>query len=401
MRALRPSAGLLVVAAFASVLLAPVAHAQVPAAARVVEGQVVNGTAGGGVVAGLTVVLHKEGSSRHDHLEATTDDEGRFRFAEIDFDPEVTHGVSVTYGEALYGTDLDLSAGSPSSVAITVYEPVHDDAFLTVSNASVLFAQVDKASQTLWALEIMAISNDTDRTYVPGPEPMQILRFGLPPGAQGLLVDTKLMDPRVIQVERGFGLAASVPPGEHEVMYAYRFPYSGDETVFFSSMRYGAESLRVLTPHEIARLSSGRLGPTEDVVIGGRSYQLLSGSDLARGEPISLSITGLPTASLADRTRDRLADVPWKYASPAALALLMASLIALALWRRGFAVPGGLGADVGVQSVEGERSSIVEELARLDRSFQQGAIVEEEYHRRRSTLAVRLAAASKRGPPEP
>ena len=386
-------AAFLTLAALAAALLAPAVAAQDTPPARMVEGRLVNGTDGGPVPAGATVVLHEESASRHEHREAVTDTDGGFRFEGIVVEPDTVYGVSVTYGEAVYGVDLDLSV-QPDPVMLTVYEPVRDDSFLKVPTASVLFAQVDKATQTLWALEIVSITNDTDRTYVPGPEPMQILRFGLPSGAEGLTVDTRLLQPSVIQVDRGFGLFASVPPGEHEVMYAYRFPYSGPEVEFSRIFRYGAERLRVLAPRDVADLSAGALG-SETVVIGEQDYNVLSMADVGRGDPVSVTLRNLPMSSFVDGARRRVEEFPWQLAAPALLAVLLGGVIVVALRRRGReasidAVPGK------ASVVRTEYEELLLALVSLERRFEDGEIGDADYDRRRGALAARLAAASRR-----
>ena len=386
-------AACLTLAALAA-LLAPAVVAQESPPARTVEGRLVNGTAGGPVPAGATVVLHEESATRHEHREAVTDADGGFRFEGIVVEPDTVYGVSVTYGEAVYGVDLDLSV-QPEPVELTVYEPVRDDSFLEVPTASVLFAQVDKATQTLWALEIVSITNDTDRTYVPGPEPMQILRFGLPAGAEGLTVDTRLLQPSVIQVDRGFGLFASVPPGEHEVMYAYRFPYSGSEVEFSRSFRYGAERLRVLAPRDVADLYAGALGSSETVVIGEQHYNVLSMAGVARDDRVSVTLRNLPTSSFVDGARRRVEDLPWQLAAPALLAVLLGGVIVVALRRRDRRAP----ADAAPEAVPPSRTEYEElllTLVSLERRFEDGEIGDADYDRRRAALAARLAAASRR-----
>ena len=384
----------LTLVALAAVVLAPAVVSQESPQTRTVEGRLVNGTAGGPVPAGATVVFHEEGASRHEHREAVTDVEGAFRFEGIVFDPDTVYGVSVTYGGAVYGVDLDLSA-QPEPVTLTVYEPVRDDSFLKVPTASVLFAQADRATQTLWALEIVSITNDTDRTYVPGPAPMQILRFGLPAGAEGLTVDTRLLQPSVIQVDRGFGLFASVPPGEHEVMYAYRFPYSGSEVEFSRPFRYGAERLRVLAPRDVADLYGGGLALSETVVIGEQDYHVLSMADVGRGELVSVTLRNLPTSSFVDGARRRVEGLPWQLAAPAFLALLLGGVIVVAVRRRGPGAPAGATPGT-VPAARGEYEELLLALVSLERRFEDGEIGDADYDRRRAALAARLAAASKR-----
>ncbi len=340
------------------------------------------------------MVLHEENASRHEHRDAVTDADGGFRFEGIVVEPDTVYGVSVTYGEAVYGVDLDLSV-QPEPVTLTVYEPVRDDSFLNVLAASVLFAQADKATQTLWALEIVSITNDTDRTYVPGPEPMQILRFGLPSGAEGLTVDTRLLQPSVIQVDRGFGLFASVPPGEHEVMYAYRFPYSGPRSSSpapSGTAPSGFESWRRVTWRTSP---AGALGRSETVVIGEQDYNVLSMVDVGRGDPVSVTLRNLPMSSFVDGARRRVEKLPWQLAAPALLAVLLGGVIVVALRRRGRersvdAVPGQ------ASVVQTEYEKLLLTLVSLERRFEDGEIGDADYDRRRAALAARLAAASRR-----
>ena len=377
----------------------PVAHAQPAEAPRVVEGQVVNGTAGGGSTAGLPVVLHRHSLTEEDDHDTAVDQAGRFRFDGIAFDPDVVYGVSVSYQGALYGADVDPSEGSPLHVTLTVYEATDSETALEVSNASVMFADVDKGTQTVWALEIVKISNGTDRTYVPGPEPMKLLRFGLPRGAWGLSVDTRLLGADVLQVDKGFALTASVPPGDHEVMYEYFFPYSGSETLFGRSLPYGADSVRVLVPGGEIEVSSEQLAGPEAVTVGARPYQLLSASDMARGSTILLQLRGLPQASFSDRLGRRLEAVRFEYVAPMGLALLMATLIGFALWRRGTARRANA---LGITSMPtGEGDRILQMIAELEGSFQEGAVSEERYRRRRAALVGRLSKLSGRPPGAP
>ena len=85
-----------------------------------VQGRVSNGTPGSASsVAGLTVTLHADGGTRHDHSDTTVDGDGRFSIDEIAHDPTVVYGLSVKYQGALYGEDVDLSAVVPPMVTFT------------------------------------------------------------------------------------------------------------------------------------------------------------------------------------------------------------------------------------------------------------------------------------------
>ena len=81
----------------------------------------------------------------------------------------------------MYGEIVGIVDGLTLPVAVTVYDSSNDELLIEASSASLLFARVDRATQTLWALEIVKLVNDSHLTYIPGSGPMDLLRFGLPP----------------------------------------------------------------------------------------------------------------------------------------------------------------------------------------------------------------------------
>ena len=375
---------------------ANVAAAQEPEI--VVSGAVVNGTSGG-AVQGQTVVFHQDRPTGHVDLEASTDQDGGFLFGSIVFDPEATYAVSTIYQGGLYGADLDLSGGSPPPVSITVYEATDSDEVVRATAVSVLLADADGPSQTVSALEIVRIVNESNLAYVPGPEPMQLLRFGLPPGASDLSVQTDLPGADVFQVDLGFGLSAAVPPGSHEVMFAYRIPYSRAEYTFVKSLRYGATLLRVLAPAESVQFASADLGTPEEVDIGGRAYRLLSATEVPRGARVTIDLTRLPLASLNERVSKGFGAVRWELAAPVALGGFLTLLLAALLWRR---ATGRVHADeeaAGPAVENDERGAMIRMIADLDGQLESGEISDAQHERRRSILRARLSAATERRQP--
>lgn len=371
------------------VCLTTSAAAQQSPATRTITGHVVNGTAGYESVDDIAVILHQEGPAIHVHRTAKTDSEGFFEFKDIKFDPKNVYGVSVTYGGALYGFDVDLLS-SPDPLVITVFEPTHDNSALSVEIASVLFAQVDKLTQTIWALEIVSIGNHTDTTYVPGPEPMQLMRFGLPQGAQGLVVDSRLIEASVIQVEQGFGLVSSVPPGEHEVMYSYHFQYSGTSTEFLRSFRYGAEHLRILVPAEVGHLATDKLDPAEPVVIGNKIYEVATASNMPRGTIISIRLTNLPSPSFLDVTKKTLKDFRWDFVFPLTVAVSLTILVFLSVWKRGFANRASINVNQRGFGEQPEYHQLLIDLAGLEQKLENSDIDQTTYDRARSVIASKL-----------
>ena len=374
----------------------PPAYAQETGDTRVVDGQVVNGTSDGGSASGLTVTLHMVSFTGRESRVTATDSEGRFRFDGVAFDSDTLYGVSLAYQGVVYSADLDLSAGSPPPVLLSVYDSTDAVTSLEVSSASVWYAEVDRASRSLAVLEIVNIGNNTDRTYVPGPEPMKLLRFGLPLGASDLTVDTTLVGADVIQVDRGFALTSPVPPGAHEVAFSYVFPYTGDGADLTRSYPYGAGSLRVIASPQVASVSSRDLDGPETVTIGGSTYQLMTATDIPRGHRISLELRGLSQPSFGERARHALSGFRLEYAAPAGLVILMAVLIGFGIWRGGDAHPARSDRPPGGDTPDVRRQRLFQEIAELQASFEKGAVGEEEYVRLRQKLMAGVADISER-----
>ena len=298
-----------------------------------VSGRIINATTAA-VVPGLTVTLHMQTAQTQDSLAAVTDAQGRFRFADIAVDPTVVYAVSARYQDALYGAQINLRDGAPPPIAIQVYDAAYDLDAIRVDSSSLLFADTDRATQTIAALEIVKVVNDSDHTFVPGSQgPMSLLRFGLPPGSQDLQVDTRLLGADVVQVDRGFAVLGSVPPGAHDIMFTYTFPYDGAETTISKSFPFGANSLRVLSPQETLAIHSADIGAAHPVSIGERPYRLIEAADIRRGARISLRLTDLPRATLSDRARSTLTAIPYQYTAPALLSVFLAGLLVFALIR--------------------------------------------------------------------
>ncbi len=360
----------------------------------VVEGTISNGTVGGASVAALTVTLHRMSAIGRDDLGTTTGDDGEFRFDDVVYDSELSYGVSVRFQDAIYGTDIDLSAGSVSPVNIVVFDATTDDSVISASSASLLFASVDRATQTVATLEILRLNNSSDHAYVPGDEPARLLRFGLPSGATNLQVDTLLIGADFAQIDLGFALFASVPPGEHELMISYEFPYPGDEFTLEKSYRYGADTVRVLAPVETLAIRSDQLGPVEAVTIGERSYQIIESGGIGRGEGITVQLGGLPSANAVERVSQNLDGIRFEYAAPVALVMLMIGLLVYG----GFVKTRRSSAEVlaGPVNDNVERETIHQMIAELQDSFETGKLEEDDYRRRLSVLNAQLTALSKR-----
>lgn len=296
----------------------------------VVEGRVVNRTADDTPEFGLLVTLHQESTAGHVDAEAVTDVDGVFRFEGVENIADASYGVSATYQDVMYGVDIDLSQ-LDMPIELVVYEAVDDDSAFSIEGASLLIVQAD-APRTLWALEIFTVANRSDTTYVPGVDPMKLLRFALPPGARDLNVETGLPG-EAVQVDAGFALTSNIQPGAYEVMFSYMLPYEESEAIIPRSYPHGAEGLRVLALPEVGALRSDDMGPIEEVLIGSDVYQLLIAEHLPAGTKFDITLSGLSEPTFGDQLSEATEWVRPEYAALAGLAVLMTSLLVFGVWK--------------------------------------------------------------------
>jgi hypothetical protein len=296
----------------------------------VVEGQAVNGSGNNTPEFGLLVTLHQESTAGHDDTETTTDVDGKFRFEGIENVAGASYGVSTTYQGVMYGLDVEPSQ-QDLPLELVVYEAVDDDSSFSIEGASLLIVQADEP-RTLWALEIITVANRSNTTYVPGTDPMKLLRFSLPPGARDLNVESSLPG-EAVQVDLGFALTSEIQPGEYEVMFSYMLPYEGSDVVLPRSYPHGTQGLRILALPEVGAIESDAMGTAEPVLIGSDVYQILVAEDLPAGTKFTVSISGLAQPTFGDRVSKIWGKVRPEYAALGGLAVLMTGLLVFGAWK--------------------------------------------------------------------
>jgi hypothetical protein len=314
----------------ALVIVAGSAEAKAQEPEFVVEGRAVNGSGNNTPEFGLLVTLHQESTAGHEDSETVTDVDGNFRFTGVENIAGASYGVSTTYQGVMYGLDVEPSQ-LDISIELVVYEAVDDDSAFEIEGASLLIVQADEP-RTLWALEIITVANRSNTTYVPGTDPMKLLRFSLPPGARDLNVESSLPG-EAVQVDLGFALTSEIQPGEYEVMFSYMLPYEGSDVVLPRSYPHGTQGFRVLALPEVGALESDAMGTADQVLIGPDVYQILVAEHLPAGTKFDVSLSGLAQPTFGDRVSRVRGKVRPEYAALGGLAVLMTGLLVFGVWK--------------------------------------------------------------------
>ena len=305
-------------------------------------GALVNGTQGGPIPAGATVLLHQFGvdSGSVDTFETVTDASGAFSFDAAPPTPENGSAALVAiYGGTRYSRVLSPSDAGPQT--LTVYELTRDVGVVTTSEQSIIVAGIDTATRRMAAVQLFTLENRSDTTLVPdlSAPPMigqfSFLRFSLPAEATNLDVSTDLVGGEVIPVGTGFAITAPVPPGRHQVSFTFTVPYGGDTLAWRDNTLQGSDSLRLLVPDEFGDIGVGGLTAQEPLTLGEITYHVWGTENLAPGAGVDLQLSGLPEPSWITRLGNPLSEARfWYGAVPVIVAVLLAALLVWGVWRR-------------------------------------------------------------------
>ena len=423
-RVLLPALLLVCGALWALTLNAAAASPPFQAETVAIRGRVVNGTAGFAApddAAVLMLITGADGALAGTGQTRAAPD-GGFVFDDVPMVAGGSYTLSLDYRGAFYGQTLaaaDLAAGDGDDVVITVYEPTEDAGIIIVDRQVMVITDFDAPQRMATATEFVRFRNPTDRTLQANletarPGMFSFMRFALPPGAADVTVQSNLRGGEVISVGSGFALTAAVPPGEHSVDFAYRFPYGGGDAgggavAYRNSLPQGVGIFQILVPERWASVEISGLSPRPPVGIQEGVYRAWEGRDIPAGPGVQLRLAGLPQPGLPSRIGGTLGGAGfWLAAIPSAMGAALLALLVLGLLRRNrpaAAYPAGYdggGDDAAVAvapDAAAQRRNLVAAIAALDDRYQQGELEEADYRAQRAELAALALGLTPDDPP--
>ena len=393
----------LIAAVWGFALVAPV-QAQ---STGVLQGQIVNGTAGGPEIgAGVTVVLHVfQGESEVSTLEAATNAEGAFRFDGLDTDPSLEYWPEAVYLEVPYTADEPLQfddAGTDLSATVTVYETTTDDTDIRVDSVHMIAESFD---QVLRVSEIHLFGNLGDRTYV-GPESdtgqATTIFLPLPDSAVGVSFGESVPADRFVEVEGGLRDTEPVPPGRETSLafFSYHLMVTGEAVPFERSFAYPLDILNVLAARPGLTLRSAQMESRGVELFQGREYELYSVVALPADTAVSMELVPLATeegmpASSGEATQPLTGgSTSGNQGLLRGVGFGLAALAVVAAVAYPFTVrrsPSTRKRSRGIGGNPRDRQ-LLTELAELEESYEAGDIDQASYERRRSQIYRALKA---------
>jgi len=268
------------------VLGLPVAALAQESAEGKIGGQVINGTEGGGSVAGIEVTLF---TYINDEIAETrtarTDGEAKFQFDNVA--AEHQHLLSARYMEVDYYYPVVFDPGETAAyVEVGVCDTTTSDQTIRIGLAHTI---VNVEKESLQVTEVFWLVNDGDRTYV-GTD--GVLVFTLPEGVTGFDAPQELMPDYQFLDDNRVAYLVPFPPGERQLIYSYRLakPDSNEFDIPLE-VNYRTDNLEVMVQGEGIEVAVTQLAPAEPVVTGtGERFIHFRGENLPRGTVINLRL---------------------------------------------------------------------------------------------------------------
>jgi mono/diheme cytochrome c family protein len=350
----------------------------------VISGTVTNGTTGAAVPNLDVEIAIFDGANLLDQRTSKTDATGLYRFEGLPTDPSLIFATRAEYPTGVTNSS-DVASFQPGRDQINLPLPVYE----TTTDASGVRADrvhyiVEFQDGQALVAELLVFSLDGSRAYV--GDGAGVLRFDLPPGAQGLSISDGELGGRFVKIENGFVDTLPLPPGpaSRQVLYRYTLPYSGGKLDLQRSLPYPATNVNALIADQGEKVTSEGLANQGIRQTQSGNYFNLVGQNLPANQPIMIRLTGLSSVAAAATAPG--SSTTGRVLLYALAALAVAGAILLAAWpvlrRRARA-----GA---VASETAGREGVIDALASLDVAYKSGQLSEAAYRDQRLRLKAQL-----------
>ncbi len=365
-----------------------------------IDGRLVNATQDADAPEGLSVfvlLIDQEAEAIVAREETTTDAAGFFTIST----PIAADGqfYRIVADDGIFTPYVDFPHDElPDEVVITIYERTTSLDQISLGKYAMVIPAVDVRNEEVGVLTSVTLINSGDRVYVadledPNLTGFNLLRFNLPEGYSQLSVESDLPSGNVMEIGTGFALSNPVPPGEYNILMSYGAPFENGELYYPMRLPFGAASVSILLPQGNNQLTGAGLSKIETVDINEKSYTSYQGTNYDRGSQLDVSITGLPTPSVAQQTVDFFGSSYFRTALVASVAVVLAASVGV-VWLSANSRSRGDETTGPSRSAEiSARSAIIRSIAELDEIHERGEIDDATYHSRRRELMQHAMAS--------
>ncbi len=367
-----------------------------------IAGNVIQVSSGADVLNGMevTLVTYDASDIPVGEQSVAVGADGAFEFTEFPKTEGYRYELQTLHGNLRQTVRVE-DALDPTGIGLRIFETTATLEGISATSHVTIIPRVDGRDQLMGILELVELSNGSDRTFIPdldNPAPdgiPQLLRFSLPPGYEELTVDADLPTGNVLEIETGFAMSNAVPPGDFRILYSYVVEYDGSSIIFDRSLGFDVFEYRILMPPTYGNVSSEGFEVVGDELLGDTNYRVFQRNGLSSTDRLEIVFTDLPEPSTLQSFQNFVGGSAWAtIGTPAAAAAAMAILLGYVFFYRNRNRPayavGGL-----------RREELVEQIAELDALHDAGEIDDEEYAEERMELFERAIDAPESAEPEP
>jgi hypothetical protein len=354
----------------------------------IVSVEIIDQTGGSLLSKGLEIVLEGYDQFELAYQEVLpVDATGQVLFTDVPLDPDQVFFASISYGGAVYRSELVAIDESIDSLDlfIQLFDTTTDDDGLFIERVHVLveFVQPDLVN----VVEIYIFSNLGDKTVVALDSNEPSVVFPLPADAGSIGFDDGVLGRRYLLTEDGFGDTVSIPPGTgvYQVLVYYTLPYQRNKLEFIQDMAYPVGAVVVMAPADNIKVKSSELVSMGIQDLPSGPIQVFSGGAISKEQPLEFRISGKPAG-----LDDGVSTTPGTsrtllYVLAGAGGLLFLSGIVLYLRNRHEGEPEFTEEDLGISQEE-----ILDSIIALEDLHEQGEVSEKAYNKKRKELKDQL-----------
>ncbi len=327
-----------------------------------ITGRVLNGSFDNQLLAGQIVrVQSYRGATLSNTTETLTDETGRFKFQDLEVDPNIMYVVITSYEDIEYFSEpILLDRESPERESdLAIYEKSWDGSNVVVENLHVI---IRRGERGIHIQEIMAVRNTVPFTYV-GKEGLSMV-LTLPLDAKNIRLGPGLEAMNIMVQDSSVYLYEPIHPKGHQLHWSYDIPVDKKSYSLNRVLNYSTKSIDVFLGVPGANMVSEQLQPQEAFVVDEERFYRLSSRDLDSGTEITLRIENLPRAGINFVRAGILTGI----AFVSALTILY-----IYAFRRKDPYTER------IEQLSKRRSALVTEIAMLDNDFSRGSILEHDY----------------------
>lgn len=354
-----------------------------------VVGGVVKNASGGQLPVGENVMLHVFDQMQLVYTDTTQIlEDGTYSFGGIEIQPGRSYLSTVDYDGIVYGSDLVQANSESSSVEmqVEVFDTTDDPSVLSIDRLHYFFEFLDQ--NTIRVVELLIISNPSEKTVKSPGENQPVVNFPLPTGASNLEFQEGDLGVRYVETENGFGDTIPIRPGSgsYQLLYSYEMPYNR-KLELKRPMPLDTQAIVILVPEESVKIKGDQIVDAGMRSVQGVQYHMYNADGLKKGDEFQLIITGQPVGSGASLAASSNTDL---FIGLGALGVV---LVLAGAWlyqknRLKNEPEDAQAAQEAYEEVDAER--LMDAILALDDLYQEGQLPEEAYLQRRGQLKARL-----------